>query len=412
MVLQSCLILLPSCCLPYHPFFLFAWFSTGILVAALYSSCGLCRLYHCATGRAPVLVFAGADGSVLHPKLVATHTSVIDAPSCDFAFDGAITKWTPVAMPDAVRDSSVVHPKLVTTHISVIDAPSCNCACDGAITNRTLVLIVARTFFCLPLRLAAAHFGIWRGPSVRLFTAYFAFHGLPFLFACGDNTCSLGLYLGKHFVFSLFLALCSCAGQPCIGFGCGTACHHQLHAPVACLSAILIFVFLCENVELGFVFLDTTVCTGPVVACSARTLLTNAAGSMSHFPGSSTKIFFESFLAKKMARCPCFAGATHGVETTPVVLMFLGKRLFGLPQFAHVALPWSACSSTTVTAFTANSFLLRPSPLPHGEAGFLLPFVARDAPALLCILCQQCLPIDHVPRQCWSNNSLPSGTPL
>ena len=270
--------------------------------------------------------------------------------------------------------------------------------CFAVLHVSTLCLVCCR-LLCLPLHLAGARFGVWCSTSVSLFAAHFAFHRVPSLFPCRDNTCNLSLYLGKHFVFSLFLALSSCAGERCIGFSCCSACHDQLHAPVTCLSAILLFVALCEDVELGFMFWDTTVCTGPVVPCFARTLLANAAGSVSRLPGSSTKILFEPFLAAKIARLPCFAGATHTVETTPVVLMSLRKRFFRLPQFAHVALPWSACSCTTVTAFTANSFLLRPPPLPHGEPGLLLPFVARGAPAFLCILCQQCLPIDHVSPQ-------------
>ena len=54
-----------------------------------------------------MLVFgAGDPGSVLHAKLMATHSSMIDTPCCKRALYGALTKWTPVGMLDTVRDRS------------------------------------------------------------------------------------------------------------------------------------------------------------------------------------------------------------------------------------------------------------------------------------------------------------------
>ena len=79
------------------------------------------------------------DCAVVHPKLMATHTSVVDTPSCNWARYGAVTKWTPVGMHDTVRDGShdgaLVNPKSVTTHLSVTDAANCHFAFDGASQN-------------------------------------------------------------------------------------------------------------------------------------------------------------------------------------------------------------------------------------------------------------------------------------
>ena len=147
--------------------------------------CCTWALYGAVTKWTPVGVLdtvrdRAPDCAVVHPKLMATHTSVVDTPSCNWARYGAVTKWTPVGMHDTVRDGShdgaLVNPKSVTTHLSVTDAASCHFAFDGAITKRTLVRIVARTFFafrsafplcilrcrllCLPFRLSGAPFRV------------------------------------------------------------------------------------------------------------------------------------------------------------------------------------------------------------------------------------------------------------